>query len=353
MSRRGCFGRPAGHRRAIGIDKSFGATRALVGAELIVARGEIVALMGANGAGKSTLVKILSGTLDPDAGRIEVAGKRRGNPLPAGRPRARHRHRPPADQPGRRAGADRRRKPDARRIVFRHRAAVHFAALDPPARGRNRRGARPRPAARPRFRRIAPGRAAADRDRARGRGEVVGADPRRADLDAVGRARPSGCSASSSGCAAAGIGILYISHRLGDLARIADRAVVLRGGRVVGEFARPIDFQAAVGAMIGRSLERAMPAGSAAVDAPVTLSLKASAADPAAPRRSISRSAPGRGRRHHRRAGFGQEPAAARPLRAGGVRRRRGAARRPALGKQRPGANRSAAASTWSPRTAG
>ena len=62
---------------------------------------------------------------------------------------------------------------------------------------------------------------------------------------------------------ASGIAILYISHRLGDLQRIADRAVVLRGGRVVGEFLRPIDFQAAVGAMIGRSLEAALPAGAA------------------------------------------------------------------------------------------
>src|SRR3954464_14354947 len=60
---------------AFGVDKSFGATRALVGADLRVARGEIVALMGANGAGKSTLVKILSGTESPDAGRVEVAGR--------------------------------------------------------------------------------------------------------------------------------------------------------------------------------------------------------------------------------------------------------------------------------------
>ena len=61
----------AAHR----IDKSFAATRALDGADLVVSRGEIVALMGANGAGKSTLVKILSGTLQPDAGQVEVAGK--------------------------------------------------------------------------------------------------------------------------------------------------------------------------------------------------------------------------------------------------------------------------------------
>ena len=37
-----------------GIEKSFGPTRALAGADLAVAAGEVVALMGANGAGKST-----------------------------------------------------------------------------------------------------------------------------------------------------------------------------------------------------------------------------------------------------------------------------------------------------------
>ena len=73
---------------------------------------------------------------------------------------------------------------------------------------------------------------------------------------------------------ASGIAILYISHRLGDLQRIADRAVVLRGGRVVGEFCRPIDFQAAVGAMIGRSLEAALAGRRGSVDAAVALSLK-------------------------------------------------------------------------------
>ena len=41
---------------------------------------------------------------------------------------------------------------------------------------------------------------------------------------------------------ASGIAILYISHRLGDLQRIADRAVVLRGGKVVGEFSQADRF---------------------------------------------------------------------------------------------------------------
>jgi ABC-type glutathione transport system ATPase component len=52
---------------ARGVAKSFGAVRALTDASLTVARGEVVALMGANGAGKSTFVKILTGRSGPTA----------------------------------------------------------------------------------------------------------------------------------------------------------------------------------------------------------------------------------------------------------------------------------------------
>jgi ribose transport system ATP-binding protein len=59
----------------VGIDKSFGPTRALSGMSLNVHRGEIHALMGENGAGKSTLMKILSGVYSPDRGEIRIDGK--------------------------------------------------------------------------------------------------------------------------------------------------------------------------------------------------------------------------------------------------------------------------------------
>ncbi|QYD73312.1 sugar ABC transporter ATP-binding protein [Paraburkholderia edwinii] len=58
-----------------GVDKSFGATRALSGVKLTVHPGEIHALMGENGAGKSTLMKILSGVYQPDAGEIRIDGE--------------------------------------------------------------------------------------------------------------------------------------------------------------------------------------------------------------------------------------------------------------------------------------
>jgi ribose transport system ATP-binding protein len=57
------------------IHKAFGATRALRGVSLEVARGEVHALIGENGAGKSTLVKILSGAEQADAGAILLDGR--------------------------------------------------------------------------------------------------------------------------------------------------------------------------------------------------------------------------------------------------------------------------------------
>jgi ribose transport system ATP-binding protein len=68
---------------ATGIAKSYGAVVALRNASLAVRPGEVHALMGANGAGKSTLVKILTGAVRPDTGTITVRGKPRMAHSPA------------------------------------------------------------------------------------------------------------------------------------------------------------------------------------------------------------------------------------------------------------------------------
>jgi D-xylose transport system ATP-binding protein len=57
------------------IAKNFGGVHALVGVDLAVASGEIVALVGHNGAGKSVLVQILSGVFPPTHGTISVNGQ--------------------------------------------------------------------------------------------------------------------------------------------------------------------------------------------------------------------------------------------------------------------------------------
>jgi putative ABC transport system ATP-binding protein len=62
--------------RAVDVGYSFGPTRALQGARLSVARGEIVAVMGPSGSGKSTLLHCLAGILPPQSGEIWFDGKR-------------------------------------------------------------------------------------------------------------------------------------------------------------------------------------------------------------------------------------------------------------------------------------
>lgn len=59
---------------ATGVAKTYGAVAALRNASLSVRPGEVHALMGANGAGKSTLVKILTGAIRPNSGRILIRG---------------------------------------------------------------------------------------------------------------------------------------------------------------------------------------------------------------------------------------------------------------------------------------
>ncbi|MFE7760814.1 sugar ABC transporter ATP-binding protein [Streptomyces sp. NPDC057438] len=60
--------------RISSLSKSFGGVRALDGVDLTVPAGQVHALLGHNGAGKSTLIKCLGGAFPPDAGTIEVGG---------------------------------------------------------------------------------------------------------------------------------------------------------------------------------------------------------------------------------------------------------------------------------------
>ncbi len=57
-----------------GATKRFGAVTALDGVDLEVHRGEVIALLGDNGAGKSTLIKCISGAHRLDSGSIEMDG---------------------------------------------------------------------------------------------------------------------------------------------------------------------------------------------------------------------------------------------------------------------------------------
>jgi ABC-type sugar transport system ATPase subunit len=59
------------------LSKRYGNVQALAEVDFELRAGEVMALLGENGAGKSTLVKVLSGLVQPDSGLIEIDGTRR------------------------------------------------------------------------------------------------------------------------------------------------------------------------------------------------------------------------------------------------------------------------------------
>jgi len=67
-----------------GISKSFdgGRTHAVRGVDLVIGRGEFVALVGGSGSGKTTTLKMINGLVAPDTGQVLVAGEAAGAVAP-------------------------------------------------------------------------------------------------------------------------------------------------------------------------------------------------------------------------------------------------------------------------------
>ncbi len=59
---------------AVGLTKTFGATRAVDGVDLVIPAGSVYGFLGPNGAGKTTTIRILATLLRPDSGRARVFG---------------------------------------------------------------------------------------------------------------------------------------------------------------------------------------------------------------------------------------------------------------------------------------
>jgi len=71
-----------------GVSKRYGGVRALEEADLSVYSGRVHAILGENGAGKSTLIKVMAGVVAPDKGRMTLEGREVSFPDPAAANRA-------------------------------------------------------------------------------------------------------------------------------------------------------------------------------------------------------------------------------------------------------------------------
>lgn len=214
--------------------KSFGGTQALRGVSLKVGRGEIVALLGENGAGKSTLIKTLGGIHRPDEGGVLIDGQ------------------PYQHEAGRAGG---------QKVAFIHQdlgliewmSVAENIAL---ALGYVRRG-----------RRIDWPATEARADAALrlveaefpATARVSSLTRTQKSLVAIARALAADCDflvldeptaslpadeverlfAALRPLKSKGVGMIYVSHRLDEIFRIADRVAVLRDGQMVG--LRPIE----------------------------------------------------------------------------------------------------------------
>lgn len=62
--------------QATGVNKTYPGVHALRDVDFSVRAGEVRAMLGANGAGKSTLIRAIAGVEEPDSGEVQIAGKR-------------------------------------------------------------------------------------------------------------------------------------------------------------------------------------------------------------------------------------------------------------------------------------
>ncbi|WP_454296671.1 sugar ABC transporter ATP-binding protein [Salana multivorans] len=234
-----------------GVSKRFGATQALSGVSLDLRPGEVHALMGENGAGKSTLMKILAGNISRDAGTIRIDGEQVEIATPA----------------------------DARRlgIAIIHQelntvpamsVAENLALGVEPTRSGVLDRARMRREAREKLARIG---AEIDPDRELGSlsigmqqmveiARATSENARILVLDeptaALSRAETEDLYRIIEQARASGVGLIYISHRMEEVWKLADRVTVFRDGQYAGTRNRaeivPDDV---VRMMVGRDIQ--------------------------------------------------------------------------------------------------
>ncbi len=279
MPLEGCAGRSsaAGEPAVLrldGITKAYGPTIANESLSFAIARGETVGLIGANGAGKSTLMRILAGISMPDAGTLAIGGERvdlaRFNPQRAREYGIRIVHQELSlchsltvaenfyvEQPGLAAGSPFWRARYAALAAHSIAAIFPGSGIDPRARVADL------PIAQRQLVEIA--RAASDPGL-----RVLILDEPTSALD-----RPHSMALQSfiAERARAGAAVIFISHKLQEVAAVSHRVLVMRNGRLVRSApASQISVPQMVDAMAGEvrqtlSTAAAQPASAASAEA--------------------------------------------------------------------------------------
>ncbi len=253
-----------------GISKSYPGVRALQDVSLRLDSGEVLGLIGENGAGKSTLMRVLGGVIRPDAGTIRIDGVARPSLTVAAA--------------------------QAAGIAFVHQELSMFDNMDVaanvligrevlrggPLRLVDRAACRARTA--PLLQRLgadfAPDTPVAALSIAQRQlveiARALSMDARLIIMDeptsSLTLSETERLLATVASLRAAGVAIVFITHRLSEVKQCADRVVCLRDGQVAGELAREeIDRPAMIRMMIGRDLQSlhtppAIPPGSGGLE---------------------------------------------------------------------------------------
>ena len=236
---------------AVGLSKSYLGVQALCGVDFDVRRGEVHALVGENGAGKSTLARILCGLIEADDGRMRYHGR----PY---HPAARHQ----AERLGVRMVTQELNliaNLTAAENIFLGRMPTRLGLID----YRRMNQAAATIMADVGLVGVAPARPAGSLGIGqRQMLEIAAVLSRRCDLLVLDEPTAALTDAETAvlfehiaRLKGAGVGLIYISHRLEEIRRIADRITVLRDGQVVASAAASqVPIEQIIRWMVGREL---------------------------------------------------------------------------------------------------